>query len=33
MKKEERGFRHNAKVALSKGKEEIGVAPMGSYYD
>jgi hypothetical protein len=33
MKLDERAFRHNAKIALNKGAEEIGVAPKGNYYD
>ncbi len=33
MKKEERGFRHQTKVDLKKGKEDIAVATYGSYTD
>lgn len=32
-KKEERAFRHETKVALKKGIEEIPVAPHGTYTD
>lgn len=30
---DERKFRHKQKIALKKGKEDIAVAPIGSYYD
>ena len=33
MKLDERAFRHNAKIALNKGAEDIGIAPKGNYYD
>ena len=33
MKVNERGFRHQAKVALNQGKEDIGIAPYGDYTD
>ena len=33
MKHDERAFRHEAKIALNKGAEEIGIAPKGNYYD
>jgi hypothetical protein len=32
MKLNERGFRHQSKIALKTGKEEeVGIAPYGSY--
>ena len=33
MKREERAFRHESKVALAKGNEVVGVAPRGDYND
>lgn len=33
MKHDERAFRHNAKIALNKGAEDVGIAPKGNYYD
>jgi len=33
MKHDERAFRHNAKISLKKGIEDISVAPKGNYYD
>lgn len=33
MKSAERGFRHNSKVALKKGSEDVGVAPYSGYMD
>jgi hypothetical protein len=33
MKLDERAFRHGAKVALKKGREDISPAPVGGYYD
>lgn len=33
VKADERKFRHNAKIALGKGAEVIGIAPKGNYYD
>lgn len=33
MRLDERKFRHNAKIALNKGAEDIGIAPKGNYYD
>lgn len=33
MKREERAFRHDQKIALNKGQEDIGIAPHGDYND
>jgi len=33
MKHDERAFRHEQKIALKKGAEDIAVAPVGNYYD
>lgn len=33
MKSNERAFRHNVKIALKQGKEDISTAPYGSYTD
>jgi hypothetical protein len=33
MKLDERAYRHEAKIKLNKGKEDIPVAPKGNYYD
>lgn len=33
MKKTERSFRHQQKIALKQGKEEVSVAPHGGYTD
>lgn len=33
MKKTERSFRHETKVALKKGKEDVSIAPHGDYTD
>lgn len=33
VKTDEKKFRHNAKIALNKGAEVIGIAPKGNYYD
>jgi hypothetical protein len=33
MKKTERGFRHQQKIALKKGSEDVGIAPYGGYTD
>ena len=33
MKADERSFRHAQKIALAKGKSDIGVAPIGNRYD
>jgi len=30
---DERKFRHGCKIALKKGAEEIGIVPIGNYYD
>lgn len=33
LKTAERVYRHSSKIALAKGKEDITVAPYGSYTD
>lgn len=33
MKADERSYRHNCKLKLAKGDEELSPAPKGNYYD
>lgn len=33
MKADERAHRHNTKIALNQGKEDIAIVPIGNYYD
>lgn len=33
LKSAERAYRHNAKIQLTKGREDVGIVPYGSYTD
>jgi hypothetical protein len=33
MKRDERAFRHNQKIALNKSNGDYSAAPVGGYYD
>jgi len=33
MKADERSYRHQTKIDLNKGREDITAAPQGNYYD